>query len=301
MVRSKAVAIAEVIKRLKRIHATYFAAMLFALAGCAFSNAEAAQDDELLELINQYRAGGTRCAGRSVAPAAALRANAKLAAAARTAADDGPLGKHLQREGYSANNAQWLNVTGTESPLLTMKLLAQRFCGQLTRASYTDIGIYQNGASWSIVLAAPRSGPTDAAAAAKKILALTNSARGQARRCGKTDYSKAQPLSWNAQLAAAATQHSADMASKNYFSHTAENGSTPDERVKHAGYRYRIVAENIAAGQADAREVVTGWLKSPGHCANVMNPKVTEMGAGVRSESASKLGIYWTQVFARPL
>ncbi len=153
---------------------------------------------------------------------------------------------------------------------------------------------------WSIVLAAPAAAPVDPEAAAQKILALTNEARAQRRRCGQKAYAKAPPLKWNAQLAAAAVGHSEDMASKNYFSHISKDGDTQSERVTSEGYRYRIVAENIAAGQSDAREVVAGWLKSPDHCANLMNPNVTEMGAGLNADPASEFGVYWTQLFAAP-
>lgn len=184
-----------------------------------------------------------------------------------------------------------------------MTLLVRRFCGQLTRDSYSEIGIAQDGERWSIVLAGPRTGPADTAAAAREILVLTNNARAKARRCGKKTYARASPLSWNQQLADAASRHSEEMATVDYFSHTAKNGSTPGDRVAGEGYRYRVVAENIAAGQSDAHEVIAEWLESPGHCANLMNSEVTEMGAGLHvspAGAASNLGVYWTEVFAAP-
>lgn len=76
--------------RLKRNPAVRFAVMLFAFANLALPNAHAAQD-QLLHLINQYRAGWQNCAGREIAPAPPLQSNTALAAAARAALDGGLL------------------------------------------------------------------------------------------------------------------------------------------------------------------------------------------------------------------
>lgn len=46
-------------------------------------------------------------------------------------------------------------------------------------------------------------------------------------------------------------------------------------------------------GQQNEEEVMKSWLKSPGHCANIMNPDVTEVGV-------ARSGTYWTQLFAAP-
>lgn len=56
--------------------------------------------------------------------------------------------------------------------------------------------------------------------------------------------------------------------------------------------------ENIAAGQGSARQVMAGWLASPGHCANIMNGSFTEMAAAYAIDRSSAATIYWTQVFA---
>ena len=60
------------------------------------------------------------------------------------------------------------------------------------------------------------------------------------------------------------------------------------------------VAENIAAGQQTAAEVVAGWLASPGHCANIMGPNFVHMGVSYVVNPKSRIGIYWAQVFGRP-
>ena len=65
-----------------------------------------------------------------------------------------------------------------------------------------------------------------------------------------------------------------------------------------AGYPWRFVAENVAAGQTTAEEVVETWLESSGHCANLMNPAVREMGVAAAFDKSSAAGTDWTQVFA---
>ena len=62
-----------------------------------------------------------------------------------------------------------------------------------------------------------------------------------------------------------------------------------------------MIGENIAAGHTSAREAVASWIESPGHCANLMNPGFTEMGAGYHISRTRMPGYaYWTQVFGVP-
>lgn len=73
------------------------------------------------------------------------------------------------------------------------------------------------------------------------------------------------------------------------------------ERVEQAGYKYSTTGENIAAGYQSAEAAVEGWIKSAGHCANLMNPEFTAMGAALAVNRRSKMSLYWTQEFAAPL
>jgi uncharacterized protein YkwD len=91
------------------------------------------------------------------------------------------------------------------------------------------------------------------------------------------------------------------MASQRYFSHQGKDGRVVADRALQAGYRWRRIGENIASGQESPEEVVAGWLSSPGHCANIMDGRVAEMGAAYAINSAGEtLRVYWTQVFAAP-
>jgi uncharacterized protein YkwD len=102
-------------------------------------------------------------------------------------------------------------------------------------------------------------------------------------------------LAPNAQLAASAKRHSDDMARTGNFSHTGTDGSTAAQRVTDAGYPYRVMAENIAAGQGTAQEVVSSWMNSEGHRANIVNCELRDLGVAHAVDGSGKL--YWTQDF----
>jgi uncharacterized protein YkwD len=101
------------------------------------------------------------------------------------------------------------------------------------------------------------------------------------------------PFIWDDRLAAAARAHSADMASRGFFAHINPDGLDPFDRMKKAGISYRIAAENIAYGQRTAQAVVTSWMNSPGHRANILHGTLTHLGVGFQ-------GIFWTQKFITP-
>ena len=134
--------------------------------------------------------------------------------------------------------------------------------------------------------------PDRALQTAQRMLALVNAARSEPRRCGDKSFAAAGALSWDETLESAAAAHARDMAGKDYFSHTAPDGSTPAQRVSRAGYRYRMTGENIAAGQLSPEIAMAGWLKSPGHCANLMQPGYTEIGVAFAVSPTSKMGAY---------
>ena len=98
------------------------------------------------------------------------------------------------------------------------------------------------------------------------------------------------------------------MADQNFFAHAGKDGSRLPSRIARQGYSYRSAAENIAAGQKSAGEVVTGWLQSSGHRRNILNCGLTETGIAVVYQpddrpirgSSQPLRYYWVQVFADP-
>ena len=146
----------------------------------------------------------------------------------------------------------------------------------------------------------PSPTPPAPSSDATAFLNAINAVRAVGRNCGSTTYPAAPALQWNAKLETAALLHSQDMANQNYFSHTGKNGSQPWDRMTTAGYAWRAAAENIAAGQPDLSAVMDGWVKSPGHCANLMSAAYTEVGMAKATNSSSAYRIYWTQNFGAP-
>ncbi|MBW9260226.1 MAG: Ig-like domain-containing protein [Candidatus Thiodiazotropha sp. (ex. Lucinisca nassula)] len=132
----------------------------------------------------------------------------------------------------------------------------------------------------------------------KLMLTLVNNARAVSRYCGGTRYGAVEAIAWQCQLETAAQNHSTSMADHDFFDHTGLDGSSPGDRITAAGYDWRAYAENIAAGYNDEEAVMTAWLESPGHCANIMNTSVTEIGAGMAENASARYRIYWTQDFA---
>ena len=166
----------------------------------------------------------------------------------------------------------------------------------------TEIGIYADARQVWIVLAAPFAPSVEMSgqAAGQRVLELVNQARAAPRDCGNRAFKAARPVRWNEALAEASRLHAEDMARYNYFSHSGRDGSDPAQRVERAGYHYRVTGENIAAGQRRPEDAVAVWVKSPAHCANLMNPAFTEMGAAFAVDAGSEMGVYWTQAFGTP-
>lgn len=133
-----------------------------------------------------------------------------------------------------------------------------------------------------------------------EMLNLINQARSQARTCGNEHFHAAAPLRWNVALERSAQKHAQDMADKNYFAHNSRDGRSPFERMTAEGYQFSTAAENIANGQQSAQNVMKSWLRSPGHCANIMNPNMREVGMAVAYNSGAYVmtpRIYWVQNF----
>jgi uncharacterized protein YkwD len=109
-------------------------------------------------------------------------------------------------------------------------------------------------------------------------------------------------LTPNDTLIQVARAHSQDMAVHRFVEHTGSDRHTPAQRVQDAGYQFRIVAENVAAGRLTPESAVQGWMESPEHRANILNCALRDTGVGVvEAPDDPTYGIYWTQLFATPL
>lgn len=91
-----------------------------------------------------------------------------------------------------------------------------------------------------------------------------------------------KPLSLSPLLNDAAQRHADDMAYQDYVAHNGRDGRGPGQRATDSGYRWRLILENLAAGQATPEQAVQGWKDSDGHRRAMLNGDVTEAGIGYR-------------------
>jgi len=128
------------------------------------------------------------------------------------------------------------------------------------------------------------------------VVARVNQYRAAGATCGSHGAFPAAPaLTWNALLTQAAEGHSQDMVANNFFAHDSFDGRTFDQRITATGYNWTLVAENIAAGQTTIDQVMAGWMASEGHCVNIMNAAIAEIGVVcVSGSSSNTYPTYWT-------
>lgn len=109
-----------------------------------------------------------------------------------------------------------------------------------------------------------------------------------------------KPLKLEKHLTRAAQLHSQDLAKGDRISHKGSDGSDPWGRVKSTGYRPRLAAENVGAGQMSFAEVLQGWKESPGHRRNLLLADATQMGIALETNPGSKYRTFWTLVLGKP-
>lgn len=121
-----------------------------------------------------------------------------------------------------------------------------------------------------------------------QVLTLTNAER---------EKRGLRPLSFHPALMNSARWMAEDMAIKGYFDHRDSLGRGVGARAEAFGYDFRMVGQNIAAGHRTAEEVVDGWMKSPGHRANILRPEFREIGVAYLPAQGSIYQRYWVQDF----
>lgn len=104
------------------------------------------------------------------------------------------------------------------------------------------------------------------------LIALTNQQRQAAGL---------QPLAVNHQLTASAQAKATDMFQQNYWSHFSPSGTSPWYFMQQSGYQYVAAGENLAKDFQAEADVVTGWMNSPAHRDNILNPAYKEIGIAV--------------------
>ncbi len=108
------------------------------------------------------------------------------------------------------------------------------------------------------------------------------------------------PLTLEKHLTRAARQHAQDLAKTDRVSHAGSDGSDPWGRVKVTGYKPKLAAENVGAGQLSFSEVLQGWKDSPGHNRNLLLADATHMGIALVTNPLARYRTYWTLVLGKP-
>jgi uncharacterized protein YkwD len=285
-----------------------------------------------LDLLNDSRFEDCS-GGPGLAP---LREDRALVGVAQRYADGGSLQQALEASRYLTEQAAAVRIDAVRLDARTVRdRVREQFCARLGDPQMDVAATVQRGNSlWLVIAAAapsatptPPAGDADDAAEAGvpddigapiadtppdagttrapdgieyDILAQVNEARARPRRCGSRQYAAVPPLRYSAELADASQAHAIDMARRGYFDHDTPEGVPPKERLARTGYQWSLTGENIARGDMGADEAMAGWLRSPGHCANIMEPRFSEMGFGIAADGDRKGALYWVQTFAAP-
>lgn len=116
--------------------------------------------------------------------------------------------------------------------------------------------------------------PSSSLLSASGVITLTNVERAQ--NGGLPALTENQILDYDAQL------KMNDMFAKQYFEHVSPTGVGPSDLADKVGYSYIIIGENLALGDfLSNQDLLTAWMNSPGHRANILNPHYQEIGVAV--------------------
>lgn len=105
-----------------------------------------------------------------------------------------------------------------------------------------------------------------------QVVELTNSERAKAGL---------PPLVMNSRLSSAALAKGQDMLSDQYWAHIAPDGKEPWSFIKESGYTYKVAGENLARDFYNSNDMVSAWMNSPTHKANIVNNNYKEIGIAV--------------------
>lgn len=132
-----------------------------------------------------------------------------------------------------------------------------------------------------------------------EVLRQVNQLRLREQTCGDTKMAESSALVWNEKLQLSAYEHAAQMAATNLFSHTSLDGRELRDRALATGYNYKMLGENIAAGQVDITAVVKAWLHSPPHCKQMLHSELTEVAVACVAKRRAFYVRYWVMNLGR--
>lgn len=111
------------------------------------------------------------------------------------------------------------------------------------------------------------------------------------------------PLAFSVRLSAMAEGKAVDMINKQYFAHVSPSGVDIAQLSKVYGYEYIFLGENLALGDfTSSSEVMTRWMNSPGHRANILSSNFTEIGISALLGNYEGRSVWYAvQEFGRPI
>lgn len=160
------------------------------------------------------------------------------------------------------------------------KLSVLALCGAFALAACATTPAVQYGADGKPLPRVYRIEPDQEAAVTYRVLDGVNALR-QAR--------SAPPLQLNAELTAAAATHSRDMSAQNRPWHFGSDGSSPLVRAQRAGYRGKLLGEDIAETYQTETETLANWTQDQNTRAVLLNPAATDLGFAWYQERNGKL------------
>lgn len=89
------------------------------------------------------------------------------------------------------------------------------------------------------------------------------------------------PLREDPRLELAARDRMRDMEDLAYWSHESPDGRSPFRWLEPHGYTYRYAGENLAAGFETTEVLVSSWMESEGHRANILSPEYDDCGIAI--------------------
>jgi uncharacterized protein YkwD len=109
------------------------------------------------------------------------------------------------------------------------------------------------------------------------------------------------PLNQNVRLTDAAQKHAENMVRRDFVGHRSPDGRALQDRVASAGYPWRAIAENLAAGLSSPAKTVQSWMTSPDHRDNMLGQDYREVGIGFAvpgdEGKRPRYRYYWVVVF----
>jgi len=213
----------------------------------------------------------------------------------------------LRQTGYEAHGWHQAFVAGRENPDALVAWIKREnpdAYKSLTAPDYQELGIgisdlqgtplYDFFLAWreSESFARQTASLADLNQARADMLVRVNAERAKAGR---------PPLKLDPHLNEAAQKHAEDMLLRSYYSHFSLEKTSPQDRVRKAGYAPHIVAENIARGPFTVDEAMDNWMLSREHRGNLLHPAFRDLGVGIAvGRNSVGLTVLWVQDLGAP-